>query len=455
MRRMPARIALVFGCAGVVVFLLAKSSLPLTAAIILSVVLIVLSALFISKAFSRVLEDMRRNVLRISEGDLSRRLILPDTYELAQMADALNLMTARLEERIHRENEQRTQQEAVLKSMVEGVFAVNNEGVLLSLNAAAAELLEVTPEEATGQPLEGIVRNSALQSFVARALESDVAIEEEIVFHLNTERILQTHGTTLRDSENKSAGAVIVMNDVTRLRRLERVRRDFVSNVSHELKTPITSVKGFVETLLDGALDNPEDARHFLTIVQKHADRLHAIIEDLLTLSRLEQDDEDTSGFLELSSLVGPVKEAVQLCTPAADAKNIPLNLTIGSDIQARVNARLLEQGIVNLIDNAIKYSEPGESVDITVSRNGNYVLIVVADHGPGIAPEHIPRLFERFYRIDKARSRNLGGTGLGLAIVRHIVQSQGGQIIVDSKLGSGSKFTIQLPLAKASLTEH
>ena len=453
-RRMNVRFGIAIGLVAAVVFGLARSALPVAVAAGLALVAALIVGLSLAYLLNRTLLDMRKSAVRIAEGDLSSRVAVPNTLELAQMAEALNFMAARLQERIVQEHTERMQQQAVLSSMIEGVFAVNNDEQILSMNAAAAELLQVRPEDAIGKELTAVLRNSALQSFIEKALESDDPVEEEIMFHLNEERTLQTHGATLRDPDGASIGAVIVMNDVTRLRRLERIRRDFVSNVSHELKTPITSVKGFVETLLDGALDDPGDARHFLTIVQKHAERLNSIIDDLLILSRLEQDEGEPADVFQVRTLAGPVKEAIQLCAPVADQKKIKVNFECVPDVQARINARLLEQSMVNLIDNALKYSGSGSTVNVSLRKNGQNALIAVKDEGAGIPPEHIPRLFERFYRVDKARSRDMGGTGLGLAIVRHIVQSHGGQISVDSQLGRGSTFTIQLPLAKDALTE-
>jgi two-component system, OmpR family, phosphate regulon sensor histidine kinase PhoR len=232
-----------------------------------------------------------------------------------------------------------------------------------------------------------------------------------------------------------------------RLRRLETVRQEFVANVSHELKTPITSIKGFVETLLDGALDNPEDARQFLEIVAKHSDRLNSIIGDLLLLSRIEEGGE---GALELSEtqLREVLRAAVEACAAKAAAKNVSVYLNCPAELPVRANPPLLEQAVVNLIDNAVKYSEPGSPVYVEGARAGDEAVVSVRDRGPGIDPEHLPRLGERFYRVDKARSRQLGGTGLGLAIVKHIARAHGGRVTVESQPGQGSVFEVHLPVA-------
>jgi signal transduction histidine kinase len=232
-----------------------------------------------------------------------------------------------------------------------------------------------------------------------------------------------------------------------RLRRLETVRQEFVANVSHELKTPITSIKGFVETLLDGAAENPHDARKFLEIVSRHADRLNSIIGDLLLLSRIEQGGDRALEFGEVR-LREVLRAAVEACAGKAAAKDISVYLECPTELAVRANPPLLEQAVVNLIDNAVKYSEPGAPVHVegAAGDEGGGAVILVRDRGPGIAPEHLPRLGERFYRVDKARSRQIGGTGLGLAIVKHIAQAHGGRVTIESRPGEGSVFRIHLP---------
>jgi two-component system phosphate regulon sensor histidine kinase PhoR len=239
---------------------------------------------------------------------------------------------------------------------------------------------------------------------------------------------------------------VIVFHDITELRRLENARRDFVTNVSHELKTPITSIKGFVETLLEGALQDPDDARRFLGIIAKQAGRLDAIIDDLLNLSRIELEVDRPELPREVTSVGQTVEAAIQACKPNAERKNMRVSLESDEDTQAHVNTALIQLAVENLIDNAVKYSEPNTDVRIEVRRQPDHVAIAVHDHGCGIEREHIERIFERFYRVDKARSRKLGGTGLGLAIVKHIVRLHGGNVLVESVPREGSTFTIVLP---------
>ena len=250
----------------------------------------------------------------------------------------------------------------------------------------------------------------------------------------------------MKDAAGLKIGVLLVLYDITRLRRLERVRRDFVANVSHELKTPITAIKGFVETLAGGAMENPQDAARFLKIIEKHVERLDSIIEDLLTLSRLEQETERSEVVLEKRPLGDVLLAAVEVCRPIARSRNIEIRVRAEERVVCEISTRLLEQAVVNLIDNAIKYSDSGSSIDVTLRRAQFEAVISVEDRGCGIERQHLPRLFERFYRTDRARSRDLGGTGLGLAIVKHIALVHRGRVAVESEPGEGSVFSIYLP---------
>ena len=247
--------------------------------------------------------------------------------------------------------------------------------------------------------------------------------------------------------EEKSIGAVIVLNDVTRLRRLETVRRDFVANVSHELRTPITSIKGFVETLQQGALENREEAERFLEIMSKQVERLNAIIEDLLSLSRLEQDSGTLEIAMEKTKILPILESVIRDCENKALKKNTSIKLNCPNELEVFANPPLLNQAVLNLVDNALKYSEQGGEIKVQALSTETETVIEIQDWGCGIDSSHLPRLFERFYRVDQARSRQLGGTGLGLAIVKHIAQVHGGRVSVNSTLGKGSRFSIHLSI--------
>lgn len=391
------------------------------------------------------IEAMKRGADRFARGEFETKLSVPKSQELGSLAEAMNRMADQLDERIRTVVRQRNEHEAVLASMVEGVVAVDREERLLSMNAAAERVLGLREAEAQGRSIQEVVRNTDLQRLVARTLKGESPIEGELVIRGEQVLYLQAHGSPLRDAQGRSIGAVLVLNDITRMRRLETLRSDFVANVSHELKTPITSIKGFVETLVENRAENPAEFQRFLQIIARHADRLSSIIDDLLSLSRIEQEAERGEIPLESADLTPIVESAIQLCEPKAGLKHVRLVRECAPGLRGRVNAALLEQAIINLIDNAIKYSPEGAIVEIRTRREGAEAWIEVIDRGPGIASEHLPRLFERFYRVDKARSRKMGGTGLGLSIVKHIVQAHGGRVGVESRLGQGSRFLIVL----------
>jgi two-component system phosphate regulon sensor histidine kinase PhoR len=412
-------------------------------------VLICLAAalgLFTSRRISQPLQDMRRGAERFAAGDFYYRLTIPDTVELASLAITLNRMAAQLAEQIAVITQQRNEQEAILESMHEGVLALDTQERVITVNRAAEALLGVVATQAKGHIIQEVVRNVTLQRLVAAAMHSTESAMADIVLRGSEERFLQATATALRDAQGHDIGVLVVLNDVTQLRHLENIRRDFVSNVSHELKTPITSIKGFVETLRDGAFDNREHAERFLGIIARHAERLHAIIEDLLALSRLEQGDESYDIPRSETTLTDVVQAAILDCAAKAEAQRVIVVPTCAAELRAIVNAPLLEQAIVNLLENAITYSNPDSCVWVSARQHDDMLVIDVRDQGVGIPHDHLDRIFERFYRVDKARSRERGGTGLGLAIVKHIAQVHGGQVSVTSTVGQGSTFTMHIP---------
>jgi two-component system, OmpR family, phosphate regulon sensor histidine kinase PhoR len=410
------------------------------------VAIIALVSLWLSRRISRPLEEMTRGAARFAQGDLAQRLALRGSKEIDALVLAMNQMAAQLDDRIRAVENQRNEQEAMLASMVEGMLAVDTEERILRINRSAELLLGIRSGQVLGRRLQEVVRKADLQRFVARTLANHEPVEADLVLHDQQECFLQAHGTLLRGSDGKDLGALLVLNDVTRLHRLENLRRDFVANVSHELKTPITAIKGCVETLLDGAAADPDASRRFLEIIARQGERLHAIIDDLLTLSRIEQDAEKHDIPLQVGSLPDVVEAAIQSCSVAAGVRSVRLDLECPDEVLAAISPPLLEQALVNLIDNAVKYSDAGGRVLISVRRSGPEAVIEVRDWGCGIPREHLARLFERFYRVDKARSRKVGGTGLGLAIVKHIVQAHRGRVTVESTPEQGSVFAIVLP---------
>ena len=406
-------------------------------------------SLMVSRRISHPLEQMKHSAESIARGDWKKPLsVNSDSVEISALSNALNQMALQLEDRIKTITNQSNESEAVLSSMVEGVLAVDAAENIIRLNKAAGKLLEIKPDSAEGRPIHEVVRNSLLREFIERTLSGIENVETDLTIGNQNEIFLQAHGAVLKDMQEKSIGAVIVLNDVTRLRRLETVRKDFVANVSHELKTPITLIKGFVETLQQGALEKREEAERFLNIMSKQVERLNAIIEDLLSLSRLEQDSGKSAISMEKTKVIQILESAIRDCESKLLEKKISIQLNCSNELEVFANSPLLNQAVLNLVDNALKYSEQGEKITVEAFVTGTEIVIEVQDWGCGIGSEHLPRLFERFYRIDQARSRQMGGTGLGLAIVKHIVQEHGGSVSVNSTLGKGSRFSIHLPIS-------
>lgn len=379
------------------------------------------------------------------EGGKSK-LYIDAPAEFEMLSGAVNTAVETIQTMVNSANAGTAQQEAILSSMMEGVLAIDSSERIIRIYKNAAVLLGVDEKQA-GKSIHEAIRNSSLIKIVRKTLVSDSPVEEDFVLSgADGEKYIMATGTTIKDRNSKVLGAVIVLSDVTKLRMFERMRKEFVANVSHELRTPVTSIKGSVETLLDGAIDYPNDARKFLGIIAGQAERLGSIINDLMSLSRIEQEEEKGLIQMEPHNLKTIALNALEDVQMKAKERLIQIDLVCERDITATANDRLLEQAIVNLIDNAINYSDPGSKVIVELSQSDGETMISVRDNGIGISKEHIPRLFERFYRVDRGRSRKQGGTGLGLAIVKHIVNAHGGHMTVESVLGAGSTFTMHIP---------
>ncbi len=392
------------------------------------------------------LRSMGTAARRFAEGDFHHRIPAQQALEMDQLAESLNTMSDQLDKTLSSLSEQRNEQAAVLTSMNEGVLAIDKRERIIHMNRVAGEILSVDYKASKRTLVQQTVRFANLQQFIKTLLGSQQPRSQHLTLRGGTtEKQIQASGTVLQNAAGESIGALIVLRDVTQLRHLETVRSDFVANVSHELKTPITSIKGFVETLLAEDWEHDAETRRFLDIIQQQAGRLNAIIDDLLTLSRLEQ--KDGMVMTEPSNLAAIIEAAIYLCQLQAHKKAIKIDMVCPPDLSLSVNGPLVEQALVNLIINAVKYSEAGKTVLVLAEKQDDQVVLYVKDEGFGIEHKHLDRLFERFYRVDTARSRKLGGTGLGLSIVKHIVQAHRGHISVESKVGSGSTFTICLPV--------
>ena len=405
------------------------------------------ASLIYSRGFSARIERLKDFSHRVASGDF-QPLPSDDTEdELTDLARALNETAAHLNRTIRTLTGERNQSSAILRSMIEGVAVIDSKERVVFCNRAFAEILNIDAARCEGRSLVELVRQADLLDLARRALTSADSLQGSLIIGTVMPRSFAVTATPVKALEPAANGAVIVLHDITELRRLERVRQDFVANVSHEFKTPLTAIQGFAETLLGGALEDEKNNRRFLAIIRDHAARLGRLTDDLLKLARIE------AGKLEVQYQPVSVAELVEGCAATtlfkASRRNIALNLSYPPELPAiRGDAGLLREVLQNLLDNAVQYTLPGGRVDLSAATRDHEAVITVADTGIGIPLADQERIFERFYRVDAARSREVGGTGLGLSIAKHIVEAHGGRLWVESTVGAGSQFHFSIPLA-------
>ena len=402
------------------------------------------AALLISRSYSDRVERLREFSRRVAEGDF--RPLPPDGSgdTLEALGASLNQTASRLDRTIRTLTEERNLSAAILGSMVEGVAVVNGTEKLVFANPGFASILGLDVPPVSGSALLEVVRQTELIEAVRRVLAGEPRVEAEIVTGTLRQHFFAATVASVRAGE--TSGAVIVLHDITELRKLERVRRDFIANVSHEFRTPLTAIQGFAETLIAGALDDPQNRGRFLNIILEHARRLARLTEDLLKLSQMDADR------LELEIRAVKVAQLVESCYETARHRAAEKELNLTLDVSDNLpdvagDARRLQEVLQNLLDNAIQYTLPGGKIVLTADLKYDEVIFIVSDTGIGIPTADQPRIFERFYRVDAARSREAGGTGLGLAIAKHLIEVQGGRIWVESEIGVGSKFHFSVPL--------
>lgn len=400
----------------------------------------------IARSIGRPLDGMRRAAQAQAGGEIEVEWPIPTTREMRELSNAVQTMALNLQDKIRTIENLLAEQRSIFDSMAEGLIVVDPRERILDANRAAQQMLQFDIASVRGRDMLEVVRNARLANLARRALREEAPlIEGSIMLFAGSERQIQVRGSLLR-AGGRVKGALLVLSDVTRLRRLESIQTEFVANASHELKTPVTSIKGFAETIASEDMP-PDQIKRYCRIIARHADQLGTLIDDLLELARLEH--EEGRGPLNLAPT--PVTEliegAVETCAADASRKNIRIERVIPPDLLVQAHALFLQRAIFNLLDNAVKYSPAHSTIRVIVERTDSEVLIHVRDEGPGIAPEHHERIFERFYRVDKSRSRKLGGTGLGLSIAKHLVEAHGGRITLVSAPGQGSTFTIHLPL--------
>ncbi len=433
--------------------------------LVASLVILLLGTVF-SFAFSRIfsvrvgrLKDFSH---RVAQGDFHPLPSERPHDELADLAEAMNETAARLDQTIQSLSGERNRSSAILRSMVEGVGVIDARERLVFSNRAFSEILGLDSTAIEGRPVIEVVRNSDLLSLIRRALRGEEGLGTDVTIGIVQPRTFSVTATPVQALETaassgssavvdaaaeKPSGAVVVLHDVTELRRLERVRQDFVANVSHEFKTPLTAIQGFAETLLSGAISDPKNNRRFIEIIRDHATRLARLTDDLLKLARIE------AGKLDLEFYPVGIPELIERCSETtllkASRKHIALEIDVPPALpDVRGDPALLRDVLQNLLDNAVQYTSAGGHIRVSAAVDTREAIITVADTGIGIPLADQERIFERFYRVDVARSREAGGTGLGLSIARHIVEAHGGRLWVESEVGAGSKFFFSIPLA-------
>lgn len=444
-----------YGLATAVVFgLLVSSPLSREEAFAVIAGFVLLMGFLLTLRLTKPFSQLEKRLRRMAASD-AIQIAAPEKFNIIDLAKSLDLIAKQLRSRIDITLNQKKQQDAVFSSMGEGVVALDSSKRIIELNKAAATILKLDRETARGRNIVELVRISEIVDLIEDTLVFRIGGERDIELSDGVARFLQVRARPLLSDTDSATGIVLVLSDVTRLNELEGMRKNFVANVSHELRTPLTSIQGFAETLLNPAVNDVEEMKKFIAIIQKHSARLGQIIEDLLTLSRLEREEEVQSLDKKVEALEIPLLDALQLCEVKSTERKVQLLVECDAQLKVPMDARLIEQAVVNLIDNAVRYSEAGKLVTVKGFLRGDDCVVEVSDQGSGIPEKHLSRLFERFYRVDKARSREMGGTGLGLSIVKHIALAHKGQVQVQSQVGVGSTFSIIWPVKRApSLTK-
>lgn len=405
----------------------------------------------LARRVSRPISQMAQAAKMISKGDLSRRIREDSRDEVGDLAYSFNRMSEELQRQMGDLAREVSEKEALLSSMIEGVLAIDRDEHVILINQAAQRMLELGPDDALGKFHWEVIRNAEINNLFKEVLKTKEQKEVKLQIGPLDERAFMVYAAPIRAWGGNILGVVAVFHDVTEIRRLEKVRMEFVANVSHELRTPLTSIKGFVETLKRGAIDERENAVNFLDIIERHTDRLNQLITDLLDLSRVE------TGKKKMDFQPIKVEELINRAVShfmEISNKNRPkIKYNIPSDLpMVLADEEGIETVLKNLLDNAVKYTPKRGEINITSTDKDDYIEIAVVDNGIGIPSRDLPRIFERFYCVDKARSRELGGTGLGLSIVKHIIEAHGGTVGVESEVGEGSRFTFTL--SKVSKSE-
>ena len=427
-------------------FIESKIQKTIAAALVLGLILTFALGTIISVMISKPLSEMSVIAKKMAEGDFSKKIYTRSNDEIGDLARVLNHMAEEIKNKMRKISYEEAKLDAVISSMFEGIMLTDEKGQILMMNPSLRKLFLIDSMPEGKRPIE-VLRNNEIQDMVDTIIKErlPMAKEENLASHAGEKAILVNGAPVIKNGDME--GVIMVFHDITELRRLERVRQDFVANVSHELRTPLSNIKGYAETLLGGAIRDEANSKEFTDIIYRESERLSKIIDDLLDISRME------SGKVKMVFLpveAGPaIKKAVDVLKNFAAGKFINIELFIPENLPRMLaDEGRFTQVLLNLLDNAVKYTPEQGNIKVVASKKDNFVRIEVSDTGLGIPEKDLPRIFERFYRVDKARSRELGGTGLGLSIVKHIVQAHGGEVGVTSNLGKGSTFSFTIPIA-------
>jgi two-component system phosphate regulon sensor histidine kinase PhoR len=400
-------------------------------------------AWLLSRRITGPIDELTEAAKDISAGNYGKKIYTHTSDQIGELTQSFNHMSVSLATTMNNLKQRNVELEAILNSMINGIIAIDADKNILMINPICFEILNLPSDYVVeNESMYKIIRNDELAEMVEEAIDSGISQIKELSY-VHLDKILRIYINPIITNEKEIIGSIVVLQDVTQMRKLEQMRSDFVSNVSHELKTPLTSIKGFVDTLKNGAISDEGTALRFLDIIDIESDRLYRLINDILILSEIERMDKDyDKDRLEVGEVID---EVVDMLSLKAEQKHIGLLAEKDGPMTMLGNRDRVKQMMINLIDNALKYTEVG-NVSIKLTSTGNWIKITVSDTGIGIPEEHLNRLFERFYRVDKGRSRNQGGTGLGLSIVKHIVLLYKGKISVSSRVNTGTTFEILFP---------
>ncbi len=425
----------------------AMQALGLSLAIILGVMLVLTTSagIIIARSITKPIDSVMDVTRRLGEKDYSSRVNTKVSGEIGELSSAVNTLAANLQRQMKEIQENEQQLTSIMSNMVSGVMLVNQDGKVELINSAMEKFFSQHSENVVGQPFDKVGEGIGLGELIRQVFEDNSKIHDEVHSYYPEERIMDAHLAPYYGQGWQQKGVIIVLHDITDIRRLEKMRSDFVANVSHELKTPVTSVRGFSETLLSGEVQDEETEKQFLTIIHDESQRLDRLIRDLLNLSKIERQEIPLN--IETIDLTELIHETAVTLQGSAEQKQTQLILpNEDKKVMLEADRDRIRQIILNLLANGINYTLDDGTVEVSLRENLYEIRLIVSDNGIGIPEESLDRIFERFYRVDKARSRHSGGTGLGLAIVKHLIESHKGRIEIESTEGEGTTITVILP---------